>query len=203
MQRADMMMTDFFFFLTIMPFKKNLEGVSFTVGWLLMFHQDNHFLAGFRRLRKSHATKTKHTKQTYRVISNLLFNVSVFLNSAHKLHCWVELCLLFIFGKSVTIEIESLKKNHLSSLSLAFLSYAPLLSIPLLSFPVFLLPLLPPLSFNFPILPTGSYSQTFIQTWWGSFCVNLNEHWMNVGLGLGEGFFFHITLFTPFGKVPM
>ena len=186
-----------------MPFKKNLEGVSFTVGWLLMFHQDNYFLAGFRRLRKSHATKTKHTKQNYRVISNLLFNVSVFLNSAHKLHCWVELCLLFIFGKSVTIEIESLKKNHLSSLSCAFLSYAPLLSIPLLSFPVFLLPLLPPLSFNFPILPTGSYSQTFIQTWWGSFCMNLNEHWMNVGLGLGEGVFFHITLFTPFGKVPM
>ena len=88
MQRADMMMTDFFFFfLTIMPFKKNLELVSFTVGWLLMFHQDNYFLAGFRRLRKSHATKTKHTKQNYRVISNLLFNVSVFLNSAHKLHC--------------------------------------------------------------------------------------------------------------------
>ena len=41
------MMTDFFFF-TIMPFKKNLEFVSFTVGWLLMFHQDNHFFAEFR-----------------------------------------------------------------------------------------------------------------------------------------------------------
>lgn len=78
-------------------------------------------------MRKSHATKTKHTKQNYRVIFNLLFKVSVFLNFAHKLQCCVELCLLFIFGESVTIEIENLKKkNHLSSLSLDFLSYAPL-----------------------------------------------------------------------------
>ena len=50
-------------------------------------------------------------KQNYRVISNLLFKVSVFLNFAHKFQCWVELCLLFIFGESVTIEIENLKKK--------------------------------------------------------------------------------------------
>ena len=47
MQRADVM-TDFFFFFYNYAFKKNLEFVSFTVGWLLMFHQDNHFFAEFR-----------------------------------------------------------------------------------------------------------------------------------------------------------
>lgn len=80
------------------------------MGWLLMFHQDNHFFAEFRWWGKSHATKTKHTKQNYRVIFNLLFR-SQFSLTAHKLQCCVELCLLFIFGESVTIEIENLKKK--------------------------------------------------------------------------------------------
>lgn len=44
MQRAEVM-TDFF---GNYAFKKNLEFVSFTVGWLLMFHQDNYFFAEFR-----------------------------------------------------------------------------------------------------------------------------------------------------------
>lgn len=136
-------------------------------------------------MRKSHATKTIHTKQNYRVIFNLLFKVSVFLNFAHKLQCYVQLCLLFIFGESVTIEIENLKKKITFPPSpLIFWVMPPLLSILLLSFPMFFLPLLFPLSFSFPILPTDSYSQTSTQTWWGSFCMNPNRTLNECGVGI-------------------
>lgn len=129
MQRADVM-TDFFFFLQLCLLKK-FRICQFYCGLAVDVSSGQPFLCWVQMRRKSHATKTKHTKQNYRVISNLLFKVSVFLNFAHKFQCWVELCLLFIFGESVTIEIENLKKkNHLSPLSLDFLSSAPLALYP-------------------------------------------------------------------------
>lgn len=192
----------FFFFLQLCLLKK-FRICQFYCGLAVDVSSGQPFLCWVQMRRKSHATKTKHTKQNYRVISNLLFKVSVFLNFAHKFQCWVELCLLFIFGESVTIEIENLKKKSPFSPLPWFSEFCPPCSLspsslfPCSSFPCFLHCLF---LFLF-------YQQTHILTpppkHDGDLSVWIRtEHWMNVGLGLGEGLLFHITLFTPLGKVP-
>ena len=88
-----------------------LEFVPFSVGQLLIFHQDNHFLAKFRWQRKSHTFKT-HTKENHSIIFNLTFYTVSQILLTQKLLCWVELYLLLHLERVWLLNLTPLKTKE-------------------------------------------------------------------------------------------